>query len=386
MNPDVATANVFDAPRGWTPGGTDQVNTLNDDDVLTGRGDNPTLNLTFVDNADVGAVGNTITPTMSGIDTLNITLAGQQAKTLDLGESSGVKAVNVGRVTNDFAVTNIRGPVAQFSVSNALSENPAVARQNDITFRHLDSALQGSSDSTTLTLDNVNVRNVTIGATTLGANGIGYETINLVSKGSANWVRNFSAEDVETLNITGDQNLRIDGFGNAAGSLTTINGADATGNLNLNLNGVLSAVQDGTSGTNVPLAVTTGTGDDTIRITDDSIGATDSIDTGEGNDTLDLQATLTRNFTPATEVVTGVESVKVTRLDDATTAGPDAAANLQVNLAAIAGDQSVRLFNNGENVAPLLSLTVPLHSPWLMHRLAMLPVSVFSTAPRTTTI
>ena len=45
---DLAQANVFVAPRGWTPGGTDQVNTLDDDDVLTGTGDNPTLNLTFV--------------------------------------------------------------------------------------------------------------------------------------------------------------------------------------------------------------------------------------------------------------------------------------------------------------------------------------------------
>ena len=348
---DKATANTFNADRGWTPGGTDQVNTLNDDDVLTGRGDNPTLNFTFVDNADTGAAR--VTPKLTGIETVNINSAGNAAKTLDLGDSSGVKALNVNRITNDFRVDNIGGAVDEFSVSNAIAQNPAFVRQNDVTFRHLDSALRGNSDAAKVTLSNVDVRNLTIDASTVGANGVGYETIDLVSAGSANWVRNFSAEDLETLNITGDQNLRIDAFGNAAGSLTKIDGSAAEGDLNLNLNGVLSAVQDGTSGTNIALNVTTGKGDDTIRITDDTIGTTDRIDTGEGDDTLALQATNTRNFTPSdnTVVVSGVETVQLTRIADV--AGfqlnnPDAPANLVLNMASIAGDQDVALFNNSE--------------------------------------
>ena len=350
---DRATANIFNADRGWTPGGTDQVNTLNDDDVLTGTGDNPTLNFTFVDNADTGA--NRVTPKLTGIETVNINSAGNAAKTLDLGDSSGVKALNVNRITNDFTVDNIGGAVDEFSVSNAIAQNPGLVRQNDVTFRHLDSALRGNSDAAKVTLSNVDVRNLTIGASTVGANGVGYETIDLVSAGSANWVRNFSAEDLETLNITGDQNLRIDAFGNAAGSLTKIDGSAAEGDLNLNLNGVLSAVQDGTSGTNIALNVTTGKGDDTIRITDDTIGTTDRIDTGEGDDTLALQATNTRNFTPSdnTVVVSGVETVQLTRIADVTSLAnglgvADAAANLVLNMASIAGDQDVALFNNSE--------------------------------------
>ncbi len=38
-NPDNLTGNVFDAGRVWNPDESDQMNSLNDDDVLTGEGD-----------------------------------------------------------------------------------------------------------------------------------------------------------------------------------------------------------------------------------------------------------------------------------------------------------------------------------------------------------
>lgn len=73
---DILAGNVFEAPRGWTPGGTDQVNTLNDDDVLTGSGENPTLNFTYVQDADIPQP--LITPTLNGIETVNVRFATQQ--------------------------------------------------------------------------------------------------------------------------------------------------------------------------------------------------------------------------------------------------------------------------------------------------------------------
>lgn len=347
---DVATANVFNAARGWTPGGTDQVNTLDDDDVLTGTGTNPTLNFTFVNDADLGNV--MITPTLNGVETVNVSVQGTGNKVLDLQDTTGLENINVSRVSagSNFTAQNIA------SASTSLSINNSNAVGSTITFDYLRSALAGTADGTTLTLSNVNVANVVVeqnGATGVDAD-TGYETINLVSTGSANTITGlFQAEDLQTLNISGTQNLTIAGFGNAAGSLSRIDGSTAEGNLDLSLNGVLSATQDGTSGTNIALTVLTGAGADTIRVTNDTIGTTDSINTGEGNDTLVLQANQTNNFTPATTgaaLVTGVENVTMTRTDDLNVTA-DANDTLTLDLARLAGDQAVRLFNNGEVAA-----------------------------------
>ncbi len=53
-DPDDLVGNVFIAPRVWNPDGSDQMNSLNDDDVLTGEGDNPTLNVTIVNDSETG--------------------------------------------------------------------------------------------------------------------------------------------------------------------------------------------------------------------------------------------------------------------------------------------------------------------------------------------
>ncbi|MEQ5801221.1 DUF4214 domain-containing protein [Halomonas sp. H10-9-1] len=339
---DEATANVFNAHRVYDPEGDDQKPSLDDDDVLTGEGENPTLNLTFVDNADTGI--NIIAPTLNGIETINTDVVGAAPKVLDLQDATGVNELNVSRISNtNYTTQNIAGAVESMSVNNTNAPG------NNVTFVHLASALNGDDDSTDLTLNNAQVGTLRVDAGTAGATtaGVGYETINLESAGSANSVTALSIEDAETLNISGDQNLMIGAFANAGGSLSTIDGSALAGDLDINLNGVLSATQDGTSGTNIALSTVTGAGDDTIRITNDTIGTTDSIDAGEGTDTLALQADTTNNFTPATTgaaLVTGVENVTVTHTaDSAATAD-----TLTLDLARIEGDQATRLFNNGD--------------------------------------
>lgn len=216
---DVATANVFNAPRAWTPGGTDQINSLQDDDVLTGSGTNPTLNFTFIDDEDQAGTP-IVTPTLNGIETVNVSVQGTDAKVLDLQDTTGIDAINVTRVNqNNFTAQNIAEATANLSINNS----QAVGRT--ITFDYLRSALAGTADATTLTLNNVNVASVVVeqnGATGVAAD-TGYETINLVSNGAANTlagVAGLQAEDLRTLNITGTQNLTIGGFANVAGSLT----------------------------------------------------------------------------------------------------------------------------------------------------------------------
>lgn len=342
---DNLVGNIFNAPRGYTPGGTDSVNTLNDDDVLTGTGTNPTLNFTYANDADTGDLD--IMPTLKGIETVNVAFASNAGTLqLDLQDSTGIKNVNLSRIsaaTTNVIIDNLTAVPANLSVANS-SNNAAT----NVQFLMAPGAAAGAADETTLTLSNVNVNSVEINDS-LRVEGVGVETINLVSSGAANRVGTLNIEDTEKLIITGSQNLTIGAFQNAAGSLTLIDGSAATGNLDLNINGLLNATADGTSGVNVALTVKTGTGADTVRVTDDTIGTNDSIDTGTGTDTLILQSTAGTNFTPATTgaaLVKGVEALQVTRIAD-TVAN---AAILTVDLARIEGDQTIRVANLGDAV------------------------------------
>lgn len=44
---DITTANVFEAGLINNPGGTDRINALQDEDILTGTGNNPTMTTTL---------------------------------------------------------------------------------------------------------------------------------------------------------------------------------------------------------------------------------------------------------------------------------------------------------------------------------------------------
>ncbi|MCB1976464.1 MAG: hypothetical protein KDE66_05565, partial [Nitrosomonas sp.] len=71
---DIATANQFISGLVFTPGGNDRINALQDEDVLTGAGTNPTLTATLGNANDNGAT--IITPTLTGIETLNASFTG----------------------------------------------------------------------------------------------------------------------------------------------------------------------------------------------------------------------------------------------------------------------------------------------------------------------
>lgn len=340
---DNLVGNIFNAPRGFTPGGTDSMNTLNDDDVLTGTGTNPTLNFTYANDADTADYD--IMPTLNGVETVNVAFASNEgALRLDLQDSTGIKNVNLSRISSATATVTIDNLTAVPTNLSITNSNNNVG--STVQFLMAPGAADGSTDETTLTLSNVNVAEVEINDS-LRVPNVGVETINLVSSGATNRVGTLNIEDTEKLIITGDKNLTIGEFQNAAGSLTLIDGSAATGNLDLNINGLLNATADGTSGVNVALTVKTGTGADTVRVTDDTIGTNDSIDTGTGTDTLVLQSTAGTNFTPATTgaaLVKGVEALQVTRIADTIANG----AVLTVDLARIEGDQTIRVANLGD--------------------------------------
>lgn len=295
---DIVTGHVFIAPRGFTPGGTDQVNTLNDDDRLTGTSaTDDRLEFDFVNDADTG--DNNIAPTMNGIEIANIKFATDADATLDLQDSTGFTHINLFRIDDEnlAEIDNI-----QEATTNNLSINDSNSPFSDVEFTYLGTALAGTTDAVTLTMNNAQVNDVFI-AENRNTPAEGFETVNVVSSGAANSMVALSTEDVQTLNISGDQDLSIfgtediisvvgdntlieatattGGLLRMAGSLTKIDASTLTGDLKLNLNDVLQATQDGTSGTDVAVSVIGGTGDDTFWL-GNGIGSNDTIDGGDG--------------------------------------------------------------------------------------------------------
>lgn len=299
---DTATANVFNAGLVYVPGGNDRINALQDEDVLTGTGTKPTLNATLGNANDNG--GTVVTPKLSGIETINVGFTGSgaaAANQLDLQDSANTgKEINITRISDGIAtatIDNISVASEKLSVSN--SGQPG----QNVGFLFKNAALNGAADATTLTIKDVQLGNLRVESRTPTA-GIGFETINLVSSSDANTVGQFFAEDLETLNISGDANLTLGatgnvvnagiveattlgaGLGNVQGSLKTVNAAELTGNLDITFNGEFNAGRDGTSGQNTALSVTGGKGNDTFRLNADTINTTDVVDGGEGTNTL----------------------------------------------------------------------------------------------------
>ncbi len=383
---DTLVANKFSAGLDYTPGGTDRVNTLQDEDTLVGTGVNPTLNATLGNANDNG--GTTIHPTLRGVETINVAFSGTNGATgavnvLDLQDSTGIKSANITRVSQvngDVSFDNLT------AVTESLSLNNTSVNTNSVEFSFVASAVSGAQDSTKITLNNANTRNLVIeqntsaGAAFTGAvnNTLvpteGFETINMVSSGSANTVGQLWAEDLQTLNISGDKNLTIgattatvnpgpgttvveaarynDGFGRVNGSLTAVNAAELTGNLDVTFGGELNAIKDNTSGVNMAVTVTGGKGNDIVRLNNDTVGTTDLIDGGEGNNTLVLVSNAVVNAagTAAAPVATvkNVQSLEVRTGHDAGAAPVGAAAADIVTVNADAFDKLEKIFVRNE--------------------------------------
>ncbi len=155
---DIVSGNVFNAPRGFTPGGTDQVNTLNDDDVLTGTGTNPTLNFTFVNDADTGDLN--IAPRLTGIQTVNVNVRTDLNSTLDLQDATGVKNVKIDGLDDavTFTVANVTtaGGLTNLEIRNSNAPDA------NVVVTSTDTALAGAKDSLALNLNNAQVRSLTV--------------------------------------------------------------------------------------------------------------------------------------------------------------------------------------------------------------------------------
>lgn len=314
---DIATANQFISGLVFTPGGNDRINALQDEDVLTGAGTNPTLTATLGNANDNGAT--IITPTLTGIETLNASFTGSgggAVTALDMQDSSGLVSVNINRVSqavNTAEIGNIEdATVNQLAVRDTNANDAGV-----VEFSYSAGTLAGEN-TVSLEVDNVQVGALNIGQNTSGiaARGVstqGYENITLNSTGAANAIGTFNIPmDTGTagaLTITGDTDLMLGGVADAvntannaltevenlhvvgtgvqlAGSrIATIDASALAGNFTIVLDNILDVGKAGTSGVDQDVSVIGGAGDDTFVLYD-IVQTGDSITGGAGSDTL----------------------------------------------------------------------------------------------------
>lgn len=315
---DIATAHVFNAGLVYTPGGDDRINSLQDEDQLTGTdATDDVLNATLGNANDNG--GWIITPKLESVEIVNVGFTGSDAFTavtgLDLQDAAGVVEANITRVSQaiDYAeIGNIQAPLERMSVANSNSN-----QQGIVEFSFSNGALDGNNTGE-LELSNVSVQQLNIGQNTSGitASGVsleGYENLSINSTGGSNVVGTMNlpmdTDTNGTLTITGDADLRIGarvnavnatnsallevanlyvpgtGIAQAGGRLATIDASGLEGDLTLVIDNILDVGKAGTSGVQQDVSIIGGAGDDTFVLYD-TVQVADSISGGDGTDTI----------------------------------------------------------------------------------------------------
>lgn len=300
VDDDTAAAHVFNAPV------LDGENTLNTDDILTGSGQNATLNFTFAEEV----AGHITTPTLKNINTINIDVDGDTgARNLSLKAAAGVQKVNVTGVEQSapgenegvaLSITDIKSirdeQGVRFSLDNIKASTASVHLAFDKTTTVED------SDTAEVTLNSTVLGNLSIDAqenfwitSPEPESDVGVEQVTLVSTGTeANALIQLSAPDLETLNIEGTQDLMIGSLYGSGGrlvftpgfasvpSLSEVNASDLDANLFIVLG--KEAEQTDASG-GAKFSYVGSKGSDVIVLTS-GIGAGTAIDGGDEDDAL----------------------------------------------------------------------------------------------------
>lgn len=317
---DIATANIFTAGLVYTPGGNDRINSLQDEDQLTGTGTAPTLNATLGNANDNG--GPIITPKLTGIEVVNAAFTGSNpiaVQALDLQDATGLKTVNITRISQSSDIARIEN-VKQVLESMRIASSNANDDAAGVAEFSFGTGVLANNNAATLTLDNVQIRRVNIGqnvnATTAAVAGQGYEDLTINSTGSPNSVGilglPMDSGTAGKVTIKGDQSLALafrtnvtsggnnasnvevqlfdGGITQAQGRLSEVNASELAGSLRLSIGGpsgsrILSTVKADTSGVPQDVKIIGTANNDTFYLSD-VVQKGDLIDGGDGADTL----------------------------------------------------------------------------------------------------
>ncbi|MBW3050285.1 hypothetical protein DNJ72_09045 [Prochlorococcus marinus XMU1403] len=280
---------VFDAA------GTGTGTTATSGDSMVGGTGEDTFNLSIT--GDPTGDSRTISGINADVEKIlvsNFETGGEAAEnhTFDAALSDGVTTVGLSASNDagDTIFTNLK------SLVNAEMSSGS----GDLTVTHVDSVVSGTSDSATLTVSGQTAG--TFKETSATAGGI--ETLNVVSKGSANTVNITSVRNITSaVNVSGDQNLTTT-VGSTA--LTTVDASAFTGNLDL----TYASAGD--------LTFTGGSGDDTFTFSADNFTSGDTVNGGAGDDILEIAGAITA----ATDLskVSNIETLKLSGTKDVTLA------------------------------------------------------------------
>lgn len=225
---DVHTASDFESGLVYNPAGTDRINALQSEDILTGAAGSPAVLNAVLGNAnDNGA--KSITPTLNNIQTINLQITGD-TNTLDVRFADSLDTLSINKITaeatNTVSINNIGQPAANLTVKDSASVG------NTVNFNYIDNVLPGttaggSAETGNVTLSSTNMTKLHVGNV---ANTQGFETLNLaVSK--INQIKSLEAIDLENLKVTG------------TGTLSIVNTTQQTDRVQLNGGGI--AIGDG---------------------------------------------------------------------------------------------------------------------------------------------
>ena len=375
---DILSGNVFNAPQILSSTGDTRSNSLQDEDVLTGVGTNPTLTFTF-GNPNLNG-GTTITPTLNNIQTVNVAFTGSGAAVggggiplptpvLDVQDATGITTLNISRISDTTAVASVRNLIAE-PTNISINQTNSPAAQVNVTTTN--AALLGAANTNTLTLNSAIIGGYFNGSNAANAFS-GLETMTLISNNAAtgfgNVIGQMNVPGLQTLTIQGAADLSIgtpnlqvlspvagaltqseaqvnqQGFLNVAGTLTSVNASAFTGNLNINFANEGTGGAVGTSGAPVNFSFLGGTGNDTVRFTaTPADAAADTFNGGAGTNTLALAPTTgTLVFNAGT--YTNFQVLDIRAGGDLADAAPD---TITVNMALLASINTVTLRNEGQ--------------------------------------
>ena len=256
--------------------------TLTAGDSLVGGDGTDTLNFTSI---LAGAYGTGVST--SGIENLSVT-ATVGAASLDTTGFTGVTSLTDSGSTADVTVTGLK----------AIPSVSVIGTSNNLTVGMAAAATAGTADAATITLNGA----ATTANATLTMNGV--ETYNVVTTGSN------SGSTTSTLTLSGDVDNTLNITGSAAAKLSIALNSSATAagviTSDAGAHDVAFTVPAGAAAN-----VSMGAGNDTVRIS--SISALQSIDGGDGTDTLvaatDITTTTGANIKGFEAVSVGAASV-----------------------------------------------------------------------------
>ena len=259
--------------------GVDNFTGTSGNDTFTAD-DTPTAKVTSaadILNGGAGTDSLTIYGTPNGIPQIS-NIENVEVDSMAAGGSANFSTISgIQTMTIDRAVG-----AATVSVNNGVAvtlSNNAASTVQTVNF--------GSTDtSASLTLNKVS----TLTTVDVALTGTKVATVNIATTGAASSIGNLNlASTMKTVNVSGDQNLTI--VDALDGDLDVLNAASLTGKLTVKSANNAADQDAAVSGVDVTdLAITGGSGDDSIDVSANAADNEISVDGGAGNDTVTIKA------------------------------------------------------------------------------------------------